>query len=225
MLRSSRCSRGSASVIATPFPPRATRASDAMHVGLGRGGHVVVHDVRDVLDVEAARGDVGRDEELGVAGAEALHHAIALLLREPTVQRLGAIAAAVEGLGQLVHFECASGRTRSPTSATPRRARDRARPSCGRARRCTPSDARAALARGGRLAIDRDAHRVLEVLLGDRRRSAAAASPRRAPSVVRPASRRGSPRDPRRIPCRASRRPRRGRRSAPPRARSVLRRM
>ena len=44
--------------------PGAPRAADAVHVDLGRGRHVVVHDVREVLDVEAARRDVRRDDEL-----------------------------------------------------------------------------------------------------------------------------------------------------------------
>ena len=37
---------------------------DPMDVRVGVGRHVEVHDVRDVLDVESARGDVGRDEDV-----------------------------------------------------------------------------------------------------------------------------------------------------------------
>ena len=48
----------------------AARAADAVHVGLGRGRHVVVDDVRQPLDVEAARGDVGGDEQIGLARRE-----------------------------------------------------------------------------------------------------------------------------------------------------------
>ena len=84
------------------FASGAAGAADAMHVRLGRRGHVVVHDVRHVLDVESARGDVGGDEQVRRVGAELLHHAVALLLRQAAVQRLGAIAAAVERLGELV---------------------------------------------------------------------------------------------------------------------------
>ena len=47
------------------------RAAHAVHVGLGRGRHFVVHDVRDAVDVEAARRDVGRDEHLVPAAPEA----------------------------------------------------------------------------------------------------------------------------------------------------------
>jgi len=73
-----------------------------VHVGLGRGRHVVVDDVREQLDVEAAGGDVGGHEQLGGAGAQPPHHPLALLLGHAAVERLGAVAAAVQGLGQLV---------------------------------------------------------------------------------------------------------------------------
>src|SRR5262249_23300747 len=41
---------------------RARGAADAVHVGLGHVRDLVVDDVRDVVDVDPARGDVGRDE-------------------------------------------------------------------------------------------------------------------------------------------------------------------
>ena len=50
--------------------PGAARAADAVHVGVGRGRHVVVDDVRQPLDVEAARGDVGGDEQVGLRRRE-----------------------------------------------------------------------------------------------------------------------------------------------------------
>ena len=65
MLRSSRCSRGSAERDRHAFAPGAAGPADAMDVRLGRGRHVVVDDVRQLRDVEAARGDVGRDEQIG----------------------------------------------------------------------------------------------------------------------------------------------------------------
>ena len=46
---------------------RAAGAAGAVHVLLGRLGEVVVDDVREVRDVDAARGDVGRDEEAELA--------------------------------------------------------------------------------------------------------------------------------------------------------------
>ena len=51
--------------------PGAAGAADAVDVVVGRGRHVVVDDVRQLLDVEAARGDVGGDEQIGRAVAEA----------------------------------------------------------------------------------------------------------------------------------------------------------
>src|SRR4029079_19656096 len=84
--------------------PGASGASDAVHVRLGGHRDVVVDDVRDVLDVEPPGGDVGRDEQVGLAAAEALHHAVALVLREPPVQGLRAVAARGERLGELVHL-------------------------------------------------------------------------------------------------------------------------
>ena len=48
----------------------AAGAADAVHVGLGRRGHVVVDDVREVLDVEAAGGDVGGDQHIGLPRAK-----------------------------------------------------------------------------------------------------------------------------------------------------------
>jgi len=49
-------------------------AADAMDVGLGRGGNVVVHHVGYVLHVEASRGHVGRDQQISGVGPELLHH-------------------------------------------------------------------------------------------------------------------------------------------------------
>ena len=40
----------------------AARAANAMHIIFGRFGHVVVDDVRNRVNVNAARGDIGRYE-------------------------------------------------------------------------------------------------------------------------------------------------------------------
>ncbi len=76
--------------------------ADAVDVGVGRRRHVVVDDVGQLIDVEAARGDVGGDEQLGGAVAQAPHHPVPALLVHPAVQRLGPVAASVERLGELV---------------------------------------------------------------------------------------------------------------------------
>ena len=49
-----------------------------MDVGLGVGGDVVVDDVADPLDVEAAGGDVGGDEDVELARLELVDGALAL---------------------------------------------------------------------------------------------------------------------------------------------------
>ena len=60
---------------------QARGAADAVDVVLGIEGQVVVVDVRHAVDVQAARGDVGRHEDLELAGLELLEQRLALLLR------------------------------------------------------------------------------------------------------------------------------------------------
>ncbi len=83
----------------------AAGAADAVHVDFGRGRDVVVDDVRDVIDVEAARRDVGGDEHVGLLLPEELHDAVALLLFHAAVERLRAVAVRFERVGQLVHLD------------------------------------------------------------------------------------------------------------------------
>ncbi len=65
----------------------ARRAADAVDVVLGRGGRVVVDDVRHVAHVDPARGDVGRDERVDAARLELRERALALALRLVAVHR------------------------------------------------------------------------------------------------------------------------------------------
>src|SRR4051794_1154655 len=85
-----------------PLAAAAPDPADPVDVGLRRRGHLVVDDVRELLDVEPTGGDVRGHEQGRGAAAEPSHHAIALLLAHPTVQRLGAVAAPVQRLGELV---------------------------------------------------------------------------------------------------------------------------
>ena len=147
----------------------AAGSADPMHVRLGGTGDVVVDNVRHVLDVESARGDVGGDEQIGGVGAELLHDAIALLLTETTVQCLGAIATAVERFGQLVDFgpraaEHDGGRRVLDVEHAAKR-RDLVRPADDV--RNLPHPRRGA----GRhdLAVDADAHRFLQMRFGELR--------------------------------------------------------
>ncbi len=146
-------------------PPR---PADAVDVDLGRGRHVVVHDVREVRDVEPPRRDVRRDDELERARAELLHHAVALLLRDPAVERLDAHAAALQALGQVVHLEARAAEDErgrgalEVEDAAERGALVAARDDVGGL-----AHLRQLAGRGG-LPGDRDAHGVLQVLRRDR---------------------------------------------------------
>ena len=91
--------------MATPSRPDAARAADAVHVNFGRRRQVEVDHVRHVVDVEAARGHVGGHQDVGLLAAKQLHHAVALLLHHPAVQRLSAVAVRVEVVGELVHIQ------------------------------------------------------------------------------------------------------------------------
>ena len=145
----------------------ATHTADAVHVGLGGARHVVVDDVRELVDVEAAGGDVGRHEQLGGAGAEPAHDPVALLLVHAAVERLGAVAAAVERLGELVDLPAGlaehdrRGRRLDVEDAAQRGGLVVAADEVGG----LPHAGR--LAGGDGLALDLDADRVLEVPLGD----------------------------------------------------------
>ena len=68
-------------------------AADAMHVALRDVRQVVVDDVADAFDVDAAGGDVGGDQGAHLAVAEGREHALALALRLVAVDGLGGEAA------------------------------------------------------------------------------------------------------------------------------------
>ena len=167
--------------------PGPSDATDAVHVALGRRRHVVVDDVGERVDVEAAGGDVGGDEQFGGAVAEAGHHAVALALVHAAVQRLGAVAAPVHRLGELVDLGArAAEHERRLRRLDVEDATERVRlvrplhPVHGLA------DERL-VARLGLGAADLDLHRIALVALGDRVDPVRAASPRTAPSGGRPA--------------------------------------
>ncbi len=61
-------------------PAGPSGASDAMDVGVGILGKVVVHDVADIVDVDAPRREVGRDERGKFSATESVEHALALAL-------------------------------------------------------------------------------------------------------------------------------------------------
>src|SRR5262249_3307829 len=81
---------------------RPAGAADAVHVVLGDVRQVVVHHVRQRLDVDAARRDVGRDQHLQLEGLEARERLHALRLALVAVDRRGRDAVALELLGEAV---------------------------------------------------------------------------------------------------------------------------
>src|SRR5208337_4523657 len=54
---------------------RARRAADAVNIGLGRLGQFEIDDMGHAVDVDAARGDVGRDERAHAAETKVLERA------------------------------------------------------------------------------------------------------------------------------------------------------
>ena len=85
--------------------PRAAHARgspDAVHVVLRVLGHVEVEHVGHALNVEPARGYVGRDHQLEVALAEALQDPLALLLAQVAVDLARVEARLAEALGDPV---------------------------------------------------------------------------------------------------------------------------
>ena len=77
-------------------------AADAVHVAFRNVGQVEVDDVADAFDVDAAGGDVGRDERLDPAVAEVLQHALALVLRLVAVDCFGGVAILDQAADDLV---------------------------------------------------------------------------------------------------------------------------
>ena len=80
----------------------AAGAADAVHVVLGLHRQAVVDDVADRRHVDAARGDVGRDQDAQLARAQALQDAVAPPLRHPAVQRRDRVAELGEAVGEAV---------------------------------------------------------------------------------------------------------------------------
>ena len=80
----------------------AARAPDPVHVDVGRRRHVEVDDVRHRGDVQAARGHVGRHEDLHALVLERDHHAVARALAHVAVERLDVHPAVAERAVELL---------------------------------------------------------------------------------------------------------------------------
>jgi hypothetical protein len=77
-------------------------AADAVDVAFRLVGNVIVDDMRNAVDVDAAGGNVGGDEDPRLAIAEGGEHALALRLRLVAVKRLCGDPRAAERAHQLV---------------------------------------------------------------------------------------------------------------------------
>ena len=78
--------------------------SDAVHITLRFPRHIEVDDMRHVLYVQATGRNICGNQEVTAFRAKPFHHAIALVLAQPAVQRFRAIPVRHEGLGELVHL-------------------------------------------------------------------------------------------------------------------------
>ena len=80
----------------------AAGAADAVDVVFGVGGEVVIDDVRDAVDVDAAGGDVGGDEDAEGAAAEVVEGLEALILGAVGVEGAAGDVEGVEAAGDAV---------------------------------------------------------------------------------------------------------------------------
>src|SRR3954467_12527527 len=78
------------------------RAADAVHVSLGLHRELVVHDVADVIDVDAAGRDVGCHQHLHVAVLERVERLLAGTLALVAMDRRGEETVLLQLLGQAV---------------------------------------------------------------------------------------------------------------------------
>ena len=106
-------------------------AADAVHVGLGVGGDVVVDDVADPLDVEPAGGDVGRDQDVELAVAQLADGPLALRLRDVAVDGLAEYPRARSFSASVSVSFLVRTKTISPSKFSTSRMRVRASTFCG----------------------------------------------------------------------------------------------
>src|SRR6478736_8874970 len=93
-------------------------ATRAVEVVLVVGRRVDLHDHAHIVDVDAARGDVGRHEHVHGTVAEGAEHPVAHGLGETTVQGCREHAALAQLTGDAVRAELGAGEDDDPTAAT-----------------------------------------------------------------------------------------------------------
>ena len=95
----------------------AAGAPDAVDKGHGIIGNLVVDDVGDIVDVDAARRDIGGDEDVHLARADGLQGLLPGLLAQVTVYGADAEAALSKVIGQLRGRAFGAGKDDAATSA------------------------------------------------------------------------------------------------------------
>ena len=85
------------------LPPGSPRAPDAVRVVLDDQRHLVVYHQVDALDVDAASGDVGGDQDVVLALLKTPQRLLALILALPAVNSGDAVSHLVTQVGHVVH--------------------------------------------------------------------------------------------------------------------------
>ena len=81
---------------------RASGSADSVDVDLGIFGEVVVDDVADAVDIEAAGRKVAGHQDAQVAASESIHHLVSLALDHVPVDGVGIDVLAVQELCHVV---------------------------------------------------------------------------------------------------------------------------
>src|SRR5579871_2289876 len=79
-------------------------APDAVDIGFRVPRNIVVDDVRYLVNIEAARRDIGGDEQVGLPGPEAAHDAVAGGLVHLAMEGFGFVATGLQRFAQLIHL-------------------------------------------------------------------------------------------------------------------------
>ena len=87
---------------------RSADTTDAVHVGLGSGRNVVVHDMCEQIDVEPSSRNIGCNEKISIAAADASHDAVSSFLIHAAMKCFGAVPAAIECLCELINFNASA---------------------------------------------------------------------------------------------------------------------
>ena len=102
-----------------PFTPCPPGPSDPMDIAFRRRGQIVVHHMRHRWNIQPPRRHIGGDEEFGLPGSKRIHHAIALGLIHPAMDRFGSMPAAQSTSRSVHRLRYACGKRQGPTSELP----------------------------------------------------------------------------------------------------------